>query len=228
MTSRNEPREYPDLDRSVSEIVDAVRLTIRLLNTLVPVAEQLRGLQDTLLDLQSSALGSPPGSVRALPPGAPSPAGAAEPTSRRDEHGSPRAEPAPVESGPGSKPATENGVAARVEPAERTDHAAEDGTTHPPGGKRTVSVTVSRPEGSLDLVRVHGALESIPGVTGLALTSYTRGRAGILLETDRPPSALELDSALTAVFPEGVNGGWQGESEYVAVIGAREAGAVQG
>jgi hypothetical protein len=86
--------------------------------------------------------------------------------------------------------------------------------------RRTVSVTVARSDGPLDLVRVHSALEAMPGVTGLALTSYTRGRAGIMLETERPGSELPLHDALLDAFPEGVTGRWEGEGEYTATIGA--------
>jgi hypothetical protein len=85
-----------------------------------------------------------------------------------------------------------------------------------------VTVTVSRAEGPLDLVRVHGALDAVEGITGLALASYTRGRAVILLDTDRLPDELALDEALRAAFPEGVQGRWLGAAEYLATIGAVE------
>lgn len=374
MTSQNNPREQGDLDRSAADIIDAFRLTIRLLNALAPVADQVRALQETLLDLQTSALGSITPGVRQLPagteerqepaehlppaaarpeppepareshaqpvsreteppaPSAPSaPAGSRpqfsfpspginrqgemtgrpeaaewreqEPSGTRSGGGgsagrttagearaaeepvlhqnpatgaavaaAPRPEPAAAEFSSGTSaedqieareeplgrpvyatPATENGAAGSASPAavetatvetpseERPPaHTVAEPSSPAPsapqapaepassapaqaaGAKRTVSVTVSRNEGPLDLVRVHGALESVPGVTGLALTSYTRGRAGILLETDRPPADLDLGDALGSVFPEGVNGNWEGENEYVAVIGEPE------
>lgn len=91
-----------------------------------------------------------------------------------------------------------------------------------PGRKRTVSVTVTRADGPLDLVKVHSALDQIPGVSGLALASYTRGRAAILLDTERQQEDLPLREALLAAFPEGVSGRWVAEGEYLATIGATD------
>jgi hypothetical protein len=85
-----------------------------------------------------------------------------------------------------------------------------------------VSVTVTRSEGPLDLVRVHGALDGLPGVTGLALASYTRGRANILLDTERPRDELAVRDALIAAFPEGVSGEWVSDTEYLATIGTAD------
>jgi hypothetical protein len=88
---------------------------------------------------------------------------------------------------------------------------------------RTITVTVSRAEGPLDLVRVHGALDAVDGISGLALASYTRGRAVILLESERAPEELRLEDALRVAFPEGVSGRWLGPNEYLATIGLAEA-----
>ena len=114
----------------------------------------------------------------------------------------------------------------RVEtPARSTEPVAAAARPIPTARRRTVSVTVTRTEGPLDLVRVHGALDGLPGVTGLALASYTRGRANILLDTDRAPDDLAVAEALRSAFPEGVSGEWMGDTEFVATIGAASKSA---
>jgi len=71
-------------------------------------------------------------------------------------------------------------------------------------------------------VRVHGALDAVEGISGLALASYTRGRAVILLESERTAEDLRLEDALRIAFPEGVSGRWLGPNEYLATIGLAE------
>jgi hypothetical protein len=100
-----------------------------------------------------------------------------------------------------------------------------NGRTADQSRSRTITVTVSRAEGPLDLVRVHGALDTVEGIGGLALASYTRGRAVILLDSDRAPDGLGIGEALQSAFPEGVAGRWLGPNEYLATIGLPEAAA---
>ncbi|MFN8558154.1 MAG: CoA transferase [Dehalococcoidia bacterium] len=54
-------------------------------------------------------------------------------------------------------------------------------------------------------------------MTGLALTSYAKG--GDPARIDPEAADLPLRDALRAVFPEGVTGRWESETEFVAVIG---------
>lgn len=85
-----------------------------------------------------------------------------------------------------------------------------------PGGM--VTLTVSARQGPLDLSRVHRAVESVPGITGLVVTSYTRGRAEFLLNVAPDAVALPLAEALTAAFPHGVDADWRSENAFDAVV----------
>jgi hypothetical protein len=188
----------------------------------------------------------PPAPLSATVPEAPEPAAAWQ---RRGPEAPPPPSPEPDPSAATpAPPAQHDALRARPEPEAEPERAptlsptveairpapapvAAPAETLPPESprptqaarRRTVSVTVTRGEGPLDLVRVHGALDGLPGVTGLALASYTRGRANILLDTDRAPEDLAVRDALLQAFPEGVDGEWVGDNEYVATIGAHAA-----
>lgn len=203
MTNPTGPTDFTDLERSAADVADAMRLATRLLESIAPALEQLRALQDALAGVQAAAAGPKPTLDSARAPAA--------------AIASPR-ETAPP---PALKPSVLPFPTSRPEAAAQAPAAHEP--SHP--ARRTVAISVSRAEGPLDLVRVHSALEAIPGVSGLALTGYTRGRAGMLIETDRSPQELPLREALLAVFPEGVTGRWQGDSEFAAVIGPPSSAA---
>jgi hypothetical protein len=93
----------------------------------------------------------------------------------------------------------------------------------PPPGRRTVSVAVARVDGPIDPAPIKRALAGVPGVTGLAITRVERGRLSVAVETDRPPAELPLHDALLGVFSEGVSGGWNGDGEFIAIIGPSSA-----
>jgi hypothetical protein len=227
MTNPSDPRDYADLEQRAAGAIEAIRAAARLMRALAPVAAELRELQDAIAELQS-AVQPPPrqslGSARTeslrVPPPTP-PAHLPMPESSWKRESEPQWTRTPDAAEP--RPSVLPFPTARPETEPRPSGAETAGN----GGRpRTVTVTVSRTEGPLDLVRVHSALDAIDGVAGLALASYTRGRAVILIDTDRSPERLALADALREAFPEGVNGHWLGESEYLATIGTPEpAGA---
>jgi hypothetical protein len=88
------------------------------------------------------------------------------------------------------------------------------------GTEGGVTVTVTRHDAPLDLVRVHGAFDGIEGVASLALVSYTRGRAVLQLDTDQPLDDLALERGLRAAFPEGVSTRRHGPNDVAVSIGA--------
>lgn len=265
MTTPGGSRGFTDLERQSAELVEAMRLTARLLRALAPVATEMRALQEAMLSLQDatgaavvpSALSAsaPPPPARLAPPtarqtqeyvpGVPPVASDARPAGRVEPAAAVSDDEPPAIETPAAAGATTNENAGEAGDAESVATAAGRPTAisvsaepeavpgvrtadGPParepagstGRRRTVSVTVMRSEGPLDLVRVHSALDGLEGVTGLALASYTRGRANILLDTERDPAELDVRDALLAAFPEGVSGEWTSESEYVATIGA--------
>ena len=54
MSSPDGVRAFADLERNTGEIVEAMRLTIRLLRALAPLAVEMRELQGALLQLQEA------------------------------------------------------------------------------------------------------------------------------------------------------------------------------
>jgi len=83
---------------------------------------------------------------------------------------------------------------------------------------RQLVVTISCNGGSVDLVRVYRALQRVPEISDINLTSYNGGRAVIDVTTAGDVGASLLDAALQESFPEGIAGEWIGDSEYAAVI----------
>lgn len=123
---------------------------------------------------------------------------------------------------PPSAAAVSAGDVGEAMPVQAMPAPAADASTSPdvkrtsPGG--TVTLTVSAQQGALDLSRVHRAVESVVGITGLVVTSYTRGRAELLLSIAPDVLALPLGEALTAAFPNGVDAGWSSDSAFDAVV----------
>jgi hypothetical protein len=117
-------------------------------------------------------------------------------------------------------PPTEEATPNDAMPAIRPGDDA-NGNTPPPAARtgRTVTVTVTREDSPLDLVRVHAALDQLEGVTSLTLVSYTRGRAVLQMEADRPIDELPLTEGLGAAFPEGVTAHQQGPDDILMAIG---------
>jgi hypothetical protein len=104
-------------------------------------------------------------------------------------------------------------AAALGEPSMQTSMA------RPTPARRTVSVAVARVDGPLDAGVIERALAMLPGVLGVSVTRVDRGRLTAAVETDRSPAELRLHDALLAVFTEGVSGGWNGDAEFIAVVG---------
>lgn len=88
---------------------------------------------------------------------------------------------------------------------------------------RLVTFTISNPTGTLDLSRVHRAIEAVPGVTGLVVTSYTRGRAQLLLNVAPDVMILPLADALADAFPAGVQTHWHSDTEFEATVQTDDA-----
>lgn len=91
--------------------------------------------------------------------------------------------------------------------------------TVPSPPRRTVTVAIARMDGPLDASVIERALAALPGVRRVDVTRVDRGRLTALVETDRTPAELRLHDALLAVFTEGVAGGWNGDAEFIAVVG---------
>jgi hypothetical protein len=85
--------------------------------------------------------------------------------------------------------------------------------------RRSVSVAVARMDGPLDPGVIQRALATTPGVLTAEVNRVDRGRLSARVETDRTPADLRLHDALLAVFTEGVSGGWNGDAEFIAVVG---------
>lgn len=121
-----------------------------------------------------------------------------------------------------SAAAASPGMAAGAERDPATPPTAADVPTSPDAARTSaggmVTLTVSAQHGALDLARVHRAVESVSGITGLVVTSYTRGRAELLLSIAPDVLALPLGEALAAAFPQGVDGGWSSDSVFDAVV----------
>jgi hypothetical protein len=227
------PRDLDALERDAAGAIEAIRTAARLMRAIAPLAAELRALQEAMHDLQA-VLGQPEDPrplaaaqdtpLPAAPPAPPAPA----PLPAPDPVWTQAPEPPPAQpteehpAVPWSRPIEQLAARPAVVPFP-TPRAGEEAGVRAEQRSRTITVTVSRAEGPLDLVRVHGALDAVEGISGLALASYTRGRAVILLDSDRTPEQLGLYEALQAAFPEGVSGRWLGPNEFLATIGLPEA-----
>jgi hypothetical protein len=192
MTEPREPADLADMERAASAMAEQIR-------RLAQVTRSLASLTDAIEELRSAAGGL-------APPGQPS----------RSE---PAAPPAPEQIRPLAGDAQSGG--SEAEAAAPAASGAENHTPGPPSAAarpEPVSVTVSCPGGSLDLVRVFRALQPMDGVADLNLLSYAGGRAVVQLAVYKPPQQIALHDALAAAFPEGMTGDWIAPAEYVAVI----------
>jgi hypothetical protein len=106
----------------------------------------------------------------------------------------------------------------RAMPDEQALLAHPSDNTHA-SGRRVVSVAVARMDGPIDPGVIERALRATPGVFTARVTHVDRTRLTVDVETDRPPADLALHDALLAVFSEGVSGGWNGDAEFIAVVG---------
>jgi hypothetical protein len=220
----------------IRAITEAADRATALLRALAPLRAHLAAL-----DAAVAALGFTPPSVEAAAaaPAASSPAADFD-SGVVGAHRAPvtpaaggltpvREEPAPPDLAPPHGPAGTPPAAgvpseepAAVGPTDVTSAGGEvNGPSAPPAAhvRRTITVTVTREDAPLDLVRVHSALDQVQGVTSLALVSYTRGRAVLQVEGDRPIDELRLTEGLRAAFPEGVTAHHQGPDDIVVSIG---------
>lgn len=226
MTNTNHPRDYDELERNAAGAVEAIRTVTRLMRALAPVAAELRALQEAIVELQAAAQFETWPRLGRGAEAEPVPmAAVVAPTPLPEPEATPAREPEPPppvlsRQAPGTPAEAPSSVVPF--PLTRAESETQTAPAERASRMRTVTVTVSRAEGPLDLVRVHGALDAVEGISGLALASYTRGRAVILLDTDRSPDQLALDEALRAAFPEGVQARWLGPTEYLATIGTAE------
>lgn len=179
-----------DAERAVADFLRSARHLAQIIRALTPVATGLHDLQDALDELGAVAARG----VRPAPEnGSAWQALAAPPLGR----------PAGVRPGDLAYSPPPFGEERLIEP----------------GSTGTISIAVIRTEGNLDLVRVHDALINVEGATKLGVTSYTRGRAKILMTVEHPLERDALSRALAGAFPGEFAGDWLGESEYQAVLG---------
>ncbi|MGH2583731.1 MAG: hypothetical protein ACRDJE_02320 [Dehalococcoidia bacterium] len=192
MTEPREPAELADMERAASVMAGQIR-------RLAQITRSLASLTDAIEELRSAAGGLVPADQ--------------PPRAERSGPSAPeRIQPFVDAAQPGSEEA--EAAAPATPDAESHAAAASSPSTRP----ESLSVTVSCPDGSLDLVRVFRALQPMDGVADLNLLSYTGGRAILQLVVYKPPQQLALHDALAAAFPEGVTGDWIAPTEYVVVI----------
>lgn len=193
MLPTNDLPEPSDAERDAADFIESARRLARLVRTLTPIAVTLHELQEALDEL-SAAADRP------------------------------------------SRPAAENGSAwatlanAPLSPRFTNSHPIDlsfssappslgEERLVAPGSTGTITIAVIRTNGSLDLVRVHDALMNVEGVTKLGVSSYTRGRAKILMTVEHPVERDALSRALADAFPNEFTGDWLGDFEYQAVLG---------
>lgn len=198
MDSGTDAPQLAALAEAIASVNRAVDEAAALLSVLAPVAGGLPNLQRAIAEFCSSTTPAATTLIMVEQSSAPLPAAD---TATGDRP-----------SGPGEP------IATRAAPQSAGAVAPAPNASTAPAGVRTISVIVSRTDGPLDLVRVHGAMHGMAGVRGVTLASYTRDRAVLLLDTDLPSATLPLVEQLAAAFPEGVNGEWLSDTEFVAAI----------
>ena len=234
----NDSSQLPEaeaLEGHIRAITEAADRAAVLLRALAPLRPHLAALDAAV----AAAISALPASVEAhvAAPAASAPAGADEVADLQMAPGTPGAgdlKPArddsarPELSSPGEQTAvptaaglpSEGPAAVGLMAVANADGEA-NGATAPAVAHlgRTITVTVTREDAPLDLVRVHSALDQVQGVLSLALVSYTRGRAVLQIEGDRPIDEMRLTEGLRAAFPEGVTTHRQSPDDLVLSIG---------
>lgn len=213
----NDSTEFADLLKLTNEASLSIERAVRTLRALAPVLVEIRGLQEKIEELQNVASAFSTGDMVAPvhasgSPAPPTPQAAPVAVAEQEQAST---APTPISSRAPESP-RQGSAAARAEPTPVGRATASDGAS----GPRTISVTLVRTDGPLDLVPVHTVLSGMSGVTRLAVASYTRDRAVILLDTDRSQKELNLDDALKSVFPDGVRTEWKSDTEYLVTVGA--------
>ena len=87
--------------------------------------------------------------------------------------------------------------------------------TAPP---RPITLTIESHDGPLDLGRIYAALESVPGVVGVALVTYARGQAALRVHSDRPVEELSLEESLRGVLEGGLSATWTAPDELAVSL----------
>src|SRR5581483_2836828 len=127
MSSPDGVRAFADLERNTGEIVEAMRLTIRLLRALAPLAVEMRELQGALAQLQE-ATGTAAGAAVLDAPAAPrlaAPPAPQRPQPRPTPEFVPGISSAQTPAAPAAEGAQATGGAASPTTPPDTDHGAE-------------------------------------------------------------------------------------------------------
>jgi hypothetical protein len=200
MDGRTNTPQPAALEEAVASVTRAADEAAALVRVLAPVAGGLPNLQRAIAEFCRSR--TPEADAPVLTAGIPAPLPA-------------------VDAVAGNGPPESGELDAACAAPESSESAPLASNIPPaPAGMRTVSVIVSGTDGPLDLVRVHSAMDSLTGIRGVTLASYTRNHAVLLLETDLPSATLPLAEALMAAFAARVDGKWLSETDFVATIGA--------
>jgi hypothetical protein len=200
------------LDDHIRAVTAAVERAAGLLHALAPLRAQLARLDAAIAAVGEAAALSPDD------PHAGSRTGISRPPEDLEVQPAPAAPAERLTDPPDAEP--------MPNPPAATSSGIDDtnGSASPDGARagRCITVTVTREDVPLDLVRVHSALDQVQGVTSLALLSYARGRAILQIETERPIDELPLAEGLRAAFPEGVTARRQGADALEMTIGAQQ------
>jgi hypothetical protein len=212
MTNPSDPSEFRDIEEAASVLAGRIRRLRAALRSLSALGQEVAGLQEALAgitpDSSEDGTGDQPDEQRPSPADPPSTGSAGDPPA-------PGTHAMPVTNGAHSGSA--NGAALSVEKVigPSSEEPSPSGKIEP-----NVAVTVSTQGGSVDLVRLYRALQQMPQIVEMNLTSYSGGRAVVGLTTPAQPRELPIEETLQGAFPEGIVGDWVGDAEFVAVIAA--------
>ena len=205
-----------DIGQHVQGLSEAIDQGIALLRALTPLSLRLDALRAAIAEFAAAT-----GRVES-PVVAPTRAVGEPPLVTHETNGTPAGE-------------YDSSAAASLMPVQFVPGAAQRGTS-PPRRQRSsapelgegvaaaqpqpVTVTIRSENGVLDLGHIYSALEAVPGVTGLALVSYTRGRAALRLDTGRAAADLPIADALGSVLEADVSIEQTGPDELSVTLGA--------
>ena len=214
MDERHHLAESRQIEAQAHELAEMIDRAVELMRVLTALRLRWETLQAAASEFVAAAGQRSP----ATPPPVPSMSGAGgavhtgrppEPVPARN----PRPAPFIPADGPPAGPPNYSEDTGRDEVGEAD--RAELARAAPP---HPITLTIESHDGPLDLGRIYAALESAPGVVGVALVTYARGQAALRVHSDRPAEELPLEESLRGVLGGGLSATWTAPDELAVSL----------